>query len=212
MNWLANKKLTRIAIAIVTATTLVTFYSTKTTRAANGTWNQFTPGNYSWDTPGNWLGGTFADGPGSTALFNTADPTGINVNLDGQPRSVGTLILSSRNNGNGWVINGPQTLTLDNGASSPVILTSQALPYYVTTINAPINSSNGFSLNGVGTVSLGAALPNTFAGPIILANNNNALNNTAVLQFSVDNPNVKSIQFGTVTAGSSNIATATTGS
>ena len=94
------------------------------TDAANGVWISTTDQSL-WSTPGNWTGGTIADGAGALADFSTVDITsGITVNLD-TPRTIGQLKFQDTNNTNAWTLanngNVANALTLNNGSSQPII-------------------------------------------------------------------------------------------
>src|SRR5262245_35139538 len=91
--------------------------------AASATWNQSTPGIYSWDTNAvtNWLGGLPADGQAATADFNSINLTGdITVNLDTTSHTIGNLIFGDTDTSStgSWIIGGASTLTLDNTGGS----------------------------------------------------------------------------------------------
>src|SRR5438128_227469 len=88
--------------------------------AANGSWNVDTDGN--WSTPGNWLGNTIADGPGSTAYFTNGLTAIHTVTLD-SARTNANLVFDDSNaavNAGGWILTG-SGLTLSNSAATPVI-------------------------------------------------------------------------------------------
>jgi len=129
---------------------------------ANGTWNTTTSGA-SWNTAGNWLSGTIADGSGYTAYFNqlniTADTT---VNLNGfhyigklvfgdtDTSSAAGWLLSTANSSSLYLIGGTRSITvnaLDTGKS--------------VTISTVINGTDGLTKLG--------------AGKLILSGNNNYL-------------------------------------
>jgi fibronectin-binding autotransporter adhesin len=132
------------------------------TMAASFTWNQGTANTYSWDTGGNWAGGTPADTAGNTADFNSVDLTGdVTVNLTTTGRTLGSLIFGDTNTATagGWTIAGPNTLTLDNtgGTGAPAIQVNSLGSGKVVSITAPLAGTAGFIKNGLGGLSLSNA-------------------------------------------------------
>jgi len=115
----------------------------------NGTWNANAPGNWSDSTK--WLGGVVASGASATADFSTLDITGDHaINIDA-PFTIGTLISNDATTlSNSWVFSGVGPLTLNNGASQPVINVINRLPV----ISAPLAGTNGFSKTGGGQLTL----------------------------------------------------------
>jgi fibronectin-binding autotransporter adhesin len=136
--------------------------------AASGSWTTATDGD--WSDSGKWTGGV-PNAAGETATFNQ-DWTGQTVTVVGN-FTVGSILASDSTGGGGLLLSGG-TLTLDNGASKPVIQTSAGFtepggsapfnnPLRITSVLA---GSNGFEKTGPGYLSLEAA--NTFTGNIKL--------------------------------------------
>ena len=106
----------------------------------------------SWQDAFNWQSGVLAQGTGVTADFSTLTTTGANeVWLDG-PRTVGQLIFGDQGNQFGWTLSSGNagSLTLDNGASAPVVnVVNQA-----AALSAPVTSGNGLVKTGAGSLVL----------------------------------------------------------
>ena len=114
---------------------------------ANGTWNQTAGGNWELATTGPWLGGVVANGSGAIADFTTQDITGDQtITLTTDAISVGQLKFQDATTAtNNWILasNAPP-LTLDNGASQPII----NILNQTTTITAALAGTNGVNLTG----------------------------------------------------------------
>lgn len=134
--------------------------------AVNGTWNSATSGD--WDTAGNWVGSTIADGASSTANFTQPDLAAgsIQVNLV-NPRTIGNLVFADQNAGTGaglnWELMG-SALTLDGG--TPTITVNAMNPGGAAIINAPLAGTLGLTKAGAGQLTLGALGVHTFTGGI----------------------------------------------
>src|SRR5262249_52712519 len=143
----------------------------------SGTWNTT---SRDWGFMNNWVGSNVPNAIGDTAVFQAANPTGFVLNLNGAnpiPPPCATTILNSRASGSGWTISGTNTLTLNNGAASPLISINNPVASDTITINAPLAGA-GFTLTGTGTLSLGAQHASLLTGPTII---NPSLNNSAIL-------------------------------
>ncbi len=143
--------------------------------AASGTYNNAVSGGL-WSDSANWSAAAVADGSASIATF-TATLAGNNtVNLDG-PRTIGGLAFTGSTSF-GWTLadNGSSSniLTLDNGASAPVLTTSIA--GVVSTVSAPLVSTTGLTKLGNGTLSLTNA---TLSGALSVGNTSA---NTSILR------------------------------
>jgi len=131
------------------ATTLSAFIGVSATNN-NGAWNVDASGN--WSDPGNWSGGTVADGIGYTADFSlvnlTADRT---VTLDSL-HNIGTLQFGDASGTQNWTVtnSGGSTLTLNNGSSSPAIVVVNN----TATLALPVAGAGGFTKSGPGTLVL----------------------------------------------------------
>ena len=155
--------------------------------AANGTWTFLSSGNGSgiWSVSTNWSGGTIADGASSIADFSTLNITADStVTLDSS-RTIGQLKFGdATTQSNQWTLDGAaQTLTLNNGASQPII--NITTTNQLTTINPVLGGTNGFVKSGPGRVVLTAA--NTVTGQVtftqgdILVSNNSAFGSASNL-------------------------------
>src|SRR2546429_650832 len=130
--------------------------------AGNGTWGFF--GNGAWEVARHWAGGVVADGSSSIADFPTLNITADTiVNLDSS-HTIGQLrFADATTQSNNWTLdnngNAANILTLDNGASKPVItIGNGAAPTgQVTRISAVIAGSNGFTKTGPGALQLTGA-------------------------------------------------------
>jgi len=111
--------------------------------AADGTFGQTTAGTYSWDTPGNWVGGNVAGGSGSTAYLTSGVTGNFVLTLD-TPRTLGQIIATSH----AWTIQGPNALTLA-GSSTPLL----SGPTQGLIINASVAGSQGLTTIGSVTFS-----------------------------------------------------------
>jgi autotransporter-associated beta strand protein len=139
--------------------------------AADGTWNTtVTPS--SWNTPGNWLVNTIADGSGFTANFSTLDITAdTTVTLD-TDRTIGNLIFGDTATGSaaGWILAGAGDpvgkLTL--AGTTPTITVNALGTGKNTTITATLEGTAGFTKAGAGTLVLNNTT-NTISGPVVLS-------------------------------------------
>src|SRR5262245_25990406 len=169
--------------------------------AANGTWITTSAGTFNWDDAANWTSNVIADGAGFTATIGAAgaaNPSGTIINLN-SAHTIGNLVFNSRASGaSSWTLGGSNTLTLDNtgGIGGPMITLNAPVPAQTITLNAPLAGTSGFTVAGTGNLVIGSAYAGGFMGPTII---NSALNNTAILTYAADNPNVKGIQIGTLT-------------
>ncbi|MBN8458675.1 MAG: autotransporter-associated beta strand repeat-containing protein [Verrucomicrobia bacterium] len=147
----------------------------------SGTWITNGPGN--WSNTANWSGGTVAGGAGATADFSTLNITADNtVTLD-TAVTLGTLsVQDATTASNSWTFAGTNTLTLDNGASQPVLNILNRFPV----IAVPLAGTNGFSKPGAGQVTLSgdnSGLSGTIDLPNVTGTNSaglNLVNNTAI--------------------------------
>ena len=128
--------------------------------AQSGTWTNLLGG--SWQTAGNWNGGTIASGADATADFSTLN-LGANgaVSLDGNVTVGALLFTDTAATYYNWTVN-PGTpagiLTLDVTAGAPVINVATA----TTTIAASIAGADGLTKQGRGTLAL--TVSNAYSG------------------------------------------------
>src|SRR4051794_7470548 len=93
-------------------------------RATNGSWSF--QGIGSWSVGSNWFNGVVANGASGIADFSKLDITqDLTVNLDSS-RTIGQLLIGDSGTlSNAWTIdnngNAANILTLNNGASQPII-------------------------------------------------------------------------------------------
>ncbi len=127
------------------------FGRSSSSTAANGTWTNPTSGL--WSNPGNWSGGTIADGTDGIADFSTLNITADDtVHLDSS-RTIGTLKFGDTTPSNNWIID-------NNGNSANVLTlaTSSGMPLIqVNNTNAII----GVSLGGTQGVAIQRVFPST---------------------------------------------------
>lgn len=127
-------------------------------------WTNTTGGT--WNTAGNWADILVPDGPGITTDFTTLDLTAdTTVNLN-SPRTVGSLAFSDTDAGTpaSWTLanNGSAANILTLAGTSPSISVSGLDSTKTAAVTAVVAGSSGFSKQGSGTLTLGAA--NTFSG------------------------------------------------
>jgi len=138
-------KPTRFLLAIVAVAAMAGSAYSQT----NGTWTTNGAGNWT-DTP-NWLDGVVADGVGAVADFSTLDIAADHVVTLDAPVTLGTLKVGDLTTlSNSWTFAGTNPLTLDNGASQPVL----DIPNRFPVISAPLAGNNGFSKTGAGALTL----------------------------------------------------------
>ncbi len=149
------------------AVTLVAASLGASAQAGDGTWNAPILGD--WDTAGNWVGGTLADGAGFTANFTQPDLNGASnvVNLVSD-RTIGNLVFADANPGTGsdlnWDIQGFVPLTLSG--TTPTITVNAMNPGGVAIISAPLAGTQGFTKAGAGQLTLAATSAHTITGGI----------------------------------------------
>ncbi len=151
------KKLTIMMMAICLCTGSAVF-------AADGAWAQNTNGN--WSLAANWVGGIIPDGTGDAAYFTNAIAVGAPINADA--RTVGALYLADGDasaNAYWWFSGGP--ITLDNGASKPVIDVDASL--WASAIDANVSGVNGFNKTGTQPLRI---TDSTISGEINVQNGN----------------------------------------
>jgi autotransporter-associated beta strand protein len=171
-------------------------------------------GTGSWQDSVNWQNGVLAQGNGVIADFSTLATGGVNeVWLDG-PRTVGQLAFGDQGDQFGWTLSTGSggTLTLNNGASSPVVNVINQ----TTTISAPVTSGNGLVKTGAGTLVLNDV--NAINGAIDIrqgtleANNAGAFGaatNAATLGDASTGANVVGLNFGNGVAAPVNLSSIT---
>lgn len=130
-------------------------------RAASGTWSADSAGT--WSDPGNWSGGTIADGDTFTADFSTVDlAADRTVTLD-SARVLSTLIFGDAGltPDHNWTLDGANVLTL---GTAPVInVVNQS-----TAIAVPLAGTTGLTKIGQGTLNfLGT---NSYTGTTVISN------------------------------------------
>src|SRR5437016_3927790 len=109
------------AILFASAVLIVSTLFTKPLFAGNGTWVQDSSGT--WSNASNWLSGV-ADGARSIADFSTINITADRIVTLDSSRSIGQLLFRDNTTAsNNWTLtsSGGAVLTMDNGASQPLI-------------------------------------------------------------------------------------------
>jgi len=148
-----------------------------------------------WQDAANWHLNTIASGANQTAYFTNNITSDGFVNLN-QNRTIGKIIASDPGGGpNRWSLEngGSGVLTLDNGASSPIIDVEGA-GLWAMTIAVPVEGINGFTKTGTDALPFWAA--NNIAGTVtisegsidamvdgVLKNADVVVNNGALLNF-----------------------------
>ena len=133
-----------------------------TSPAPSGTWNVNAARPWSGTT--NWVSSIVADGAGFTANFNTVDLSANRIVTLDSSRTIGSMNFADKSGNSLYTLSTANAsfLTLDNGASKPVISSVQPNPGHA--VNVVLAGNNGFrgphAQNGV--LSLGAA--NTYTG------------------------------------------------
>ena len=132
--------------------------------AADGTWTSATGGN--WSDPTKWSAATVADGAGSTADFNTFNPTAdVTVHLD-SVRTLTNLVFGDTTTATaaGWIVdnNGTATNHLVLAGTTPTITVNTLGSGKSATVSAIIDGTAGLAKAGAGTLVLSAA--NTYTG------------------------------------------------
>jgi hypothetical protein len=123
-------------------TLLGVYYNPNPGGPVTPTWSANSDGN--WSAAANWTGGV-PSGMGTTAVFGSAITAPRTVTID-DARTVGNMTFD---NANSYTIAGPGPLTLNNGGSATISLTSGS-----HTISAPLTIANGNSVNKIGPGTL----------------------------------------------------------
>jgi fibronectin-binding autotransporter adhesin len=139
-----------------------------------------------WSTTGNWSGGLVGDGAENTASFSTLNITANRtVTLD-SARTIGVIQFGDTSGAQNWTLSGANTLTMDRGASKPLVRALQN----TATISVVLAGNNGFRGpdSASGTLVLNAA--NTYTGDTEIDRN--------ILRFGVVNAIPSGVGFGNV--------------
>lgn len=157
----------------------------------NGTWTTNGPGD--WSSTTNWSGGIVAGGAGATADFSTLDiAADTTVTLD-TPVTLGTLKVQDLTTAsNNWIFSGTNALTLDNGASQPVLNIVNRFPV----ISAPVAGTNGISKIGAGAVTLSgnnSGLSGTLDLPNVTGTNNAGVPSPAATPWAGSPPSTSAV-------------------
>jgi fibronectin-binding autotransporter adhesin len=128
-----------------------------TSPAPTGSWSL--NNNGTWSNTNNWTGGVVADGAGFAANFNKINiSANRTVTLDSS-RTIGSVAIADSSGNQLYTItpSGGSVLTLDNGASKPIISSVQPNPGHA--VNVVLAGTNGFRGPQAqdGVLSLGAA-------------------------------------------------------
>lgn len=114
---------------------------------ASGTW--IFDGSDNWSNSARWASGLVADGATFTANFTNNITATRTVTVD-SVRTIGNVTFSDAGaSGSAWVLAGANALTLDNGASAPVL--NVITP---TTISGALAGTAGFTKSGAATATL----------------------------------------------------------
>jgi autotransporter-associated beta strand protein len=133
-------------------------------RAADGTWTGATGGN--WSDTTKWSAAIVANGSGSTANFNTLDPSAdVTVRLDGD-RTLTNLVFGDTDiaSAASWILdnNGNSANNLILAGTTPTITVHALGAGKTTTISAVVQGSASLAKAGAGVLVLGGA--NTYTG------------------------------------------------
>ena len=127
-------------------------------QADDGTWTANANGN--WSDPGNWDGGTIADGAGFTATLDDVISGNRTITNDG--RTIGNI--TAADTSHNFTISS-NTLTLDVIAGSPTL----SVPSGRTlTISSTVAGTEGFTKTGDGTLTL-SSTGNTVEGDVTVS-------------------------------------------
>ncbi len=131
-----------------------------TSPAPTGTWNVNAARPWSGTT--NWVSSIVADGAGFTAIFNTVNLSANRIVTLDSSRTIGSMNFADKSGNSLYTLSGANVLTLDNGASKPIISSVQPNPGHA--VNVVLAGTNGFRGPQAqdGVLSLGAA--NTYTG------------------------------------------------
>ena len=166
---LSMKNLSRIALA--SAIVLIIIATPASIMAQSGSWNVDADGN--WSDSANWLDGIIANETGNTADFSvtpiTAERT---VTLD-TSRAIGTINIGEANLSyyyQNFVSSGGSVLTMDNGGSTPVLISSGYRQFHI-----PLAGANGLDLSNAVSDTLGSVLgifgSNSYSGVTVVGTN-----------------------------------------
>src|ERR1700730_7958898 len=145
----SRKKLRSSFLAIALGL-LSTVVAPQLSLAANGTWIADANGN--WSDPGNWAGGSIADGVGATADVTTVDLTGNRNIALFAPRTIGILNLGDTNHTHTYTISGGPALTFDNGGSNAQL--NQTAGSAGDTIFSPLELKSSLDITNASTSTL----------------------------------------------------------
>jgi autotransporter-associated beta strand protein len=126
----------------------------------NGSWIVSSGNNGNWSDSTTWTGGAIADGATATATFpSLGSINSLTVTLD-TDRTIGTLAFTPNARTPGWALSGTKKLTLNNGASIPLV---RSINSGGCTISVVLDGTNGLRTpDQVGTVTMNGT--NTYTG------------------------------------------------
>jgi hypothetical protein len=139
--------------------------------AASGSWAS-NASTGTWETAGNWVGGTVATGGGQTATFGDSIGSGSASITLTEPETVGTLNFNGSSGGSYTLVGA--NLTLTSGSSSPALISVNAgnqtvnTPVTLTSAGLNINTSSGSNLTIGGAVSGGSGALTVTAGSSLI--------------------------------------------
>src|SRR5215212_9652745 len=158
------KRIRRIMPAVAAMSAALA--ATRAVSGANGTWSFL--GNGAWSVAPNWAGGIVANGASAIADLSKLNITADTIVSLDSSRTIGQLLFSDTTQSNLWTLdnagNAANVLTLDNGASKPVISVNPNNNTFNTrnaTISASLAGTNGLTKTGGGALVLSGS--NTFS-------------------------------------------------
>src|ERR1700737_4693486 len=145
-----SRKKFRTSFLTIVLGLLSTVVTPQLSFAASGTWIADANGN--WSDPGNWAGGSIADGVGATADFTLVNLTGNRNIALFAPRTLGILNLGDTNHTHTYTISGGPALTFDNGGTNAQL--NQTAGSAGDIISSPLELKSSLDITNASTSTL----------------------------------------------------------